>query len=80
VPLLLDEAALARSVGERLVLQRALAALVSDRAVERVVDEQELEDAVLGLLREAGWRAGPRPVSISTTHMRHMPTDSMRGW
>ena len=33
------------------VLQRALAALVADRAVERVVDEEELEDAVLGLLR-----------------------------
>ena len=50
VPLLLDEAALARPVGDRLVLQRALAALVAHRAVERVVDEQELEDAVLRLL------------------------------
>jgi hypothetical protein len=27
-----------------------------------------------------GCRAGPRPVSISTMHMRHMPTDRMRGW
>ena len=35
---------------ERLVLQRALAALVAHRAVEGVVDEQELEDAVLRLL------------------------------
>ena len=35
---------------ERLVLQWTLAALVADRAVERVVGEQELEDAVLGLL------------------------------
>ena len=50
VALLLDEAALARAVAERLVLQRALAALVADRAVERVVGEQELEDAVLRLL------------------------------
>ena len=81
----------------RLVLQRALAALVAHRAVERVVDEQELEDAVLGLLRhrrdsvstfmsgatgimQLGWSAGPRPVSISTMHMRHMPTGFMRGW
>ena len=37
-------------VGERLVLERALAALVADRAVERVVGQQELEHAVLGLL------------------------------
>src|SRR5260370_10629686 len=32
------------SVPEREVLQRALAALVADRAVERVVDQLELED------------------------------------
>ena len=50
VALLLDEARLAGAVGEGLVLQRALAALVAHRAVEGVVDEQELEDAVLGLL------------------------------
>ena len=25
-------------------------------------------------------RAGPRPVSMSTRHMRHMPTGSMRSW
>ncbi len=50
VALLLNEAGLARAVGQRLVLQRALAALVADRAVERVVGQQELEHAVLGLL------------------------------
>ena len=50
VSLLLDEAGLAGTVGQGLVLQRALAALVADRAVERVVGEEELEDAVLGLL------------------------------
>ena len=50
VALLLDEAALARAVGQRLVLQRALAALVAHRAVERVVGQQELEHPVLGLL------------------------------
>ena len=49
VALLLDEARLARTERERLVLQRALAAAVADRAVERVVDEQELEHAVLRL-------------------------------
>ena len=54
VPLLLDEAGLARAEGQRLVLQRALAALVAHRAVERVVDEQELEDAVLRLLHLLG--------------------------
>ena len=56
VPLLLDEPALARAVGEGLVLQRALAALVAHRAVERVVDEEELEDAVLRLLGDLALR------------------------
>ena len=54
VPLLLDEARLAGTERERLVLQRALAAAVAHRAVERVVDQQELEHAVLrGLHRSA---------------------------
>ena len=35
-----------RQVGNRLVLQRTLAALVAYRAVERMVREQKLEDAV----------------------------------
>ena len=47
VALLLDEPALAGAVADRLVLQRALAALVAHRAVERVVGEQELEHALL---------------------------------
>src|SRR6185437_1987491 len=38
------------AVRHRLVLQRALAALVAHRAVERVVDEQQFDDAVLRLL------------------------------
>jgi hypothetical protein len=54
VALLLDEAGLARAVSQGLVLQRALAALVADRAVERVVGQQELEHAVLGLLHLLG--------------------------
>ena len=50
VTLLLDVPALARAVAERLVLQRALAALVAHRAVERVVGEQQLEHALLRAL------------------------------
>ena len=38
-------AALGRAERVREILQRALAALVADRAVERMIDEQELEDA-----------------------------------
>jgi hypothetical protein len=54
VALLLDEAGLARSVSEGLILERALATLVTDRAVEGVVREQELEHAVLGFLHLLG--------------------------
>ena len=43
------EAGLTLAVGHRLVLQRALAALVAHRAVQRVVDQQKLHDPVLGL-------------------------------
>ncbi len=50
VALLLDEAALPRAVGQCLVLQRALAALVAHGAVEGVVGQQEFEHPVLGLL------------------------------
>ena len=35
--------------------------------------------APTGIMHD-GCSAGPRPVSISTRHMRHMPTGSMRGW
>ena len=54
VALGLDEArgAGAPAVGD--VLQRALAALVADRAVERVVDEQELDDRALGVVHAGG--------------------------
>ena len=54
VALLLDEPRLPGAVGQGLVLQGALATLVAHRAVERVVDEQELEHAVLGLLDLVG--------------------------
>ncbi len=29
---------------------------------------------------QLGCSAGPRPLSISTRHMRHIPTGRMRGW
>ena len=45
------------------VLQRALPALVADRAVERVVDEQELDHRVLGLLHAVGARIDDHPVA-----------------
>ena len=54
----------ARAVPEGEVLQRALAALVADRAVERVVDEDELECPFLALCRarRRGGRAHDHPV------------------
>src|SRR4029079_6195366 len=51
VPLLLDVPALTGAMAEGLVLQRALAALVADRAVERMVRQQQVDDALLGLPR-----------------------------
>ena len=50
VALGLDVAALAGAVAERLVLERALTALVADRAVERMVGEQQLEHPFLDAL------------------------------
>ena len=47
VALGLDEARAPAAPAEGDVLQRALAALVAHRAVERVVDEQELDDRLL---------------------------------
>jgi hypothetical protein len=46
----LDETTLPRAMRERLVLERALPAFVTDRAVEGMVCEQELENPLLGLL------------------------------
>src|SRR6185312_15316639 len=50
VALFIDHAAFARAPALRDVLQRALAALVADGAIERVVDEQELDHRALGVL------------------------------
>ena len=56
VTLLLPVAAPPRAEVERLVLQRALAAAVADRAVEGVVDEQQFQDRALRL--DGGRRVG----------------------
>ena len=61
-------AALRPAVGHGLILQGALAALVADRAVQRVVDEQELDHAVLGLLRH---RRGDLGVDLHALGHRH---------
>ena len=55
VALLLDHAALTGTERHGLVLEGAFAALVADRAVERMVQQQELEDAVLSLLGDLGF-------------------------
>jgi hypothetical protein len=48
--LVVGEAAGVEAIGHGLVLQVALAALVADRAVERVVDQQEFQHALARLL------------------------------
>ncbi len=54
--LVLGEAGRVDAVGHRLVLQVAFAALVADRAVERMVDEQEFHHAFARLAsRSATW-------------------------
>ena len=49
--LLFDVAALARAMAERLILQRAFATLIANRAIEWVVRKQQLDNALLGCLR-----------------------------
>ncbi|CAM3971119.1 hypothetical protein NORO109296_15625 [Nocardiopsis rhodophaea] len=57
-PLGVEEPRLSLPGAHRLVLQRALAALVADGAVQRVVDQEELHDPALGLLRHRGGEVG----------------------
>lgn len=57
-PLLPLEAGVGVADLHRLVLERALAALVADGAVQRVVDEQQLHHATLGLLGDRGGQLG----------------------
>src|SRR5262249_42684900 len=56
-PLVLDETAGIDSVGPRLVLQIAFAALVADRTIERMIDQQEFHDAFARLAHHR--RTGP---------------------
>src|SRR5579884_1951506 len=58
----LDEARAAESPAERDVLQRALASLVADRAVERMIDQQELDDRVLRVADTVGLGVDHHPV------------------
>src|ERR1019366_9475984 len=62
-PLGLAVARVGASFLERVVLQLALARLVADRAIERMVDEQHLEDSLAGL---EGFLA---------IHMHYLPFD-----
>ena len=63
VALVVDEAALARAPAHRDVLQRAFAAFVADRAVERVVDEEELDHRALRVLDLVGAGVDDHPVA-----------------
>ena len=86
--------ALVGSERVREVLQRALAALVADRTVERMVDQQELEDSARARRRSSGVRVRPPCpsaqtvehdvcsfgiFSILTMHTRHEPSMPMPG-
>jgi hypothetical protein len=85
----------AAAIGHGLVLQVAFAALVADRAIERVIDEQELHHALARLLDEFGGgddflivRAGSAqeacglggPGFTSTRHIRQLPAMVSRSW
>ena len=91
--LLLAIAAAVETIGHRLVLQIAFAALVADRAIERMVDEQDLHHAMARLRahrafgvdhhavrRPAARRTRPAsaPSSASTRHMRQLPAIARR--
>src|SRR5262249_26831008 len=58
----LDEARGAATPAEGDVLQRALTALVADRAVQRMVDQQELDHSLLGGLDSLGGGVHHHPV------------------
>ena len=61
-------AAAVEAIGHRLVLQVALAALVADRAIERMVDQQELHHALARLLapaRDLVWITMPSATGIA---------------
>ncbi len=62
VALGLDETGAPEPPAEGDVLQRALAALVAHGAIERMVDEQELDDRVLRMAHAVGLRVHDHPV------------------
>ena len=62
-----------RPVAHRLVLQRALAALVADRAVQRVVDQQQLHHALLRLLRHRRGELGLDDHAVGDRHACSRP-------
>jgi hypothetical protein len=61
------ESGVSPTVAHRLVLQRALATLVADRTVQRVVDQEHLHDA---LLRLVGNRRGQLGLDDHAGHDR----------
>ena len=75
VALLLDVAALPRAVAVRLVLQRALSTLVADRAVERMVGEEQLDHRLLGRLgrRRIGLHLHVRSDGDHARRLQHRP-------
>ena len=64
--LVLLEAAAVKTVGHRLVLQIALAPLIADRAIERVIDQQHLHDAAARLDRSR--RLGVDDIAVGDRH------------
>ncbi len=64
--LVLLVAAAVETVGHRLVLQIALAALIADRTIERVIDQQEFHHPFLRLDRL--WRLGENHHSVGRRH------------
>src|SRR5262249_47539265 len=72
--LVLGEAAGVDAIAHRLVLQVAFAALVADRAVERMVDQQELHHPFARLLHHRRTRGDLRRLAFGTrTAIAHAP-------
>src|SRR4029079_3092215 len=72
--LVFGEAAGVDAVAHRLVLQVALAALVADRAVQRMVDQQELHHAFARLLHHRRAGGDFRRLALGTrTAIAHAP-------
>ena len=81
-------ARMVEAVAHGLVLKVAFAALVADRAVKRVIDQQEFHDPLARLLDAVGVGTHDHPLagrqhdatgfgarSMSTRHIRQLPAD-----